>query len=172
MIEDIRKNMNEAVPARAAFTEEHRSNVISAPKQREAAAVPPVRERPAQNDAKNGQTASPVSEPAHSSPIFDEADDDMENLFSSHKRSPKPAKAPKAKNKQKSDIFGGLFGKGKSAKKVDDISAPEAADDHTVIIGMSGDDETQIFAAFCILKALSLLTARPRCLLISGTAAL
>lgn len=161
MIEDIRKNMNEAVPARAAFTEEHRSNVISAPKQREAAAVPPVRERPAQNDAKNGQTASPVSEPAHSSPIFDEADEDMENLFSSHKKSLKPAKAPKAKTKQKSDIFGGLFGKGKPAKKADEISAPEAADDHTVIIGMSGDDETQIFAAFLQLESSELTDCPP-----------
>lgn len=143
MVSDIRKNMNGTVPVtvKAAVSEERKPN---------AEPAAPVREKSAANDVKKSQPAAPTFGSSDPSPVFDE---EMENLFSSHKKAAASAKASKAKQKQKSDIFGGLFSKGKPAKKTADAPVPESADDHTVIIGMDSEDETQIFAAFLQLES-------------------
>lgn len=85
-------------------------------------------------------------------------DEDMENLFGGKKaaKKSKGRKAPK-NQKEKPDIFGGLFGKSKAPKNAPAAQQAKAVeiteDDHTVITGMGSDDETQIISVCLVLEA-------------------
>lgn len=110
------------------------------------------------------QSTNPVSNSealniASSSEIsFGEEDEDMENLFGGKKSSKNSKTSKITKNqKEKSNIFGSLFGKTKTPKSTASSQSAELVgiieDDHTVISGMETDDETQVISGCLVLES-------------------